>query len=221
MSVDERLHAAFGQEDRSWEADVTPALSVVRRTARRRDVTRRGLVAGGIAGAAAAVTVGVVIVWGLASTDQDIGPAPLPSTTTSAPVGPVLEGTWDLSGVTRSDLRRTLHGAGLVGHLGAIVSDLPDLPLRLELVVSPTEVELIAFGGSGGPWVLDQEFLLVTGNQLEITAQDTAGTTSYRWTVVGDTLDLDYVGTTEPAVKGVPAEAWQRVLYTSGAFTRQ
>lgn len=36
-----------------------------------------------------------------------------------------------------------------------------------------------------------------------------------------DTLTLQLIGTTEPMYEGIPAEMWQRLLYTSGSFHRQ
>jgi len=47
------------------------------------------------------------------------------------------------------------------------------------------------------------------------------GTTTLGWAVNGDTLTLEWLGTTEPPVEGIPDEVFQRALYMTQDFTRQ
>jgi hypothetical protein len=47
------------------------------------------------------------------------------------------------------------------------------------------------------------------------------GVTTYRWSVDGDTLTLEWLSTTEPPVEGIPDEVFGRALYMTQPFTRQ
>ena len=47
------------------------------------------------------------------------------------------------------------------------------------------------------------------------------GTTTLGWTVTGDTLTLEWLGTNEPPVEGIPDEVFQRALYMTQDFERQ
>jgi hypothetical protein len=47
------------------------------------------------------------------------------------------------------------------------------------------------------------------------------GATTYRWSVEGDTLTLEFLESTEPTVDGIPDEVFSRVLYMTRDFTRQ
>lgn len=47
------------------------------------------------------------------------------------------------------------------------------------------------------------------------------GVTTLQWSVVGDTLTLTWLKTTEAPYKGIPDEVFQRALYMTQSFKRQ
>ena len=53
-----------------------------------------------------------------------------------------------------------------------------------------------------------------------VVRPNSGGKNTFRWTVAGDELALDLVSTTEPPYEGVPAETFQRGLYTASPFAR-
>jgi hypothetical protein len=48
-----------------------------------------------------------------------------------------------------------------------------------------------------------------------------AGTNTFRWSIDGDTLTLEWVATTLPDYQNIPEEVFQRVLYMTETFERQ
>ena len=47
------------------------------------------------------------------------------------------------------------------------------------------------------------------------------GETTYRWSVDGDALTLEWLSSTEPPHKGIPDEVFSRALYMTQPFMRQ
>ncbi len=68
--------------------------------------------------------------------------------------------------------------------------------------------------------LVDRQDYRVDGDQLVLFPLGTTGSSRYTWTVDGDRLTLTFVSTGEPPFEGAPAEAFQRVLYTSVPFAR-
>lgn len=55
------------------------------------------------------------------------------------------------------------------------------------------------------------------GNRV-LVRPNSGGENVFMWRVTGDELSLDLVSTTEPPYEGVPAETYQRGLYTTSPF---
>jgi hypothetical protein len=66
--------------------------------------------------------------------------------------------------------------------------------------------------------VTDRGSFEIDGRQVTVLP-NSGGENTFRWKVVGDRLTLDLVSTTEPPYEGVPAEVFQRGLYTTSPFT--
>ena len=223
MSVDDRLRQAFGETDRSWEAQVPEALAALTARHRHENVARRG----GAAALVAAAAVATVIVVTTQGEDDSPQPAPSPAPTqsvTTAAAGSPLDGTWLSGPLTRDDVRRAARQAGDAADAQAMLAGLPPTPFRVELFISvgagSSRVTLLS---SADDEVADQENLEATGDQLALRPRfgTGGGENLHAWVVEDGVLRLSFVSTTEPADSdGVPAEAWQRLLYDTAAFTR-
>jgi hypothetical protein len=64
----------------------------------------------------------------------------------------------------------------------------------------------------------DAEFA-VEGN--EVTKVHATGETTYRWSVQGDTLTLEWLRSTEPPFAGVPDQVFSTALYMTTDFESQ
>ncbi|HYN37136.1 MAG TPA: hypothetical protein VEV82_09205 [Actinomycetota bacterium] len=63
----------------------------------------------------------------------------------------------------------------------------------------------------------DAEYL-IDGNKVgKIHA---TGATTYRWSVDGERLTLEWLKSTEPPYKGIPDEVFVRALYQTDEFTK-
>ena len=134
---------------------------------------------------------------------------------------------------------RAALGLALVVGLGACTADAPaDEKTPEQGVGRHADAFLSDFGESvaltlevgGGFWTLsssidggatavtDRGSFEVGGKQVTVLP-NSGGENTFRWKVVGDELMLDLVATTEPPYEGVPAEVYQRGLYTTSPFT--
>jgi hypothetical protein len=219
MSVDERLREAFGATDPAWQGRVPDALAEVSARHRRETVVRRVAAAGAVA---AVVAVGAVAAVH-ESTDRS---APVPPATRTPSPGPAatdfpLDGTWTSGELVRADVRRAAAAAGDVNDVDAMLAELPSPPFRVVLVVNEAGNSLALHVRSGDvDQVLDEENVEVTESRLLLHPRFGEGGNIHSWTIEDGLLRLTFLSTTEGESDGVPAEAWQRLLYDSTAFTQ-
>lgn len=213
MSIDQRLRGAFAAPDETW--NVNRALDEVLAAAGRPQVNRRVVVA-----CALAAAIAIVVAYGSGvGRDSALEPADPPPVTNSTAVPSALEGVWQTAPLTRADLRATLRAAGLEEHLPAMVADLPPLPLTLTVTVVDQSLTLRARGGSTSEVIDEETITAIEGDRLTIMPTSASGVNDYRWHIDGAGLHLEFLKTSEPVHFGVPAEAWQRLLYTSAPFS--
>lgn len=138
-------------------------------------------------------------------------------TSTETAAATPIDGTWSTSTLAPADFRSALTAHGLGKHADAFLSGFG------EAVVLTLEV-------GGGFWTLSSS---IDGGATAVTDRGTfevddqrvrvlpnsGGENTFRWDVSGDELTLDLVSTSEPPYEGVPAEVFQRGLYTSAPFT--
>lgn len=142
------------------------------------------------------------------------------SATSEAPAESALEGTWRTGPVSVRDAEATLRRHGL----GKWIEEFRTIPPFSKVTVLDLNIE-------GGQWNLygesegrrepidyDAEYE-IDGNTVVFHHSD--GSNTYRWSVDGDTLSLEFVRSTLPGYHGIPDEVFQRALYMTEAFTRQ
>ena len=148
--------------------------------------------------------------------DSSSGTTEAPTTTTEVPA---LVGTWRTEPLTAAEVEAALTAAGLEDWIDEFSS------------LSPVASEPALFLDIGAEWDLYSED--ADGNQIpvdydasydiegdEVTFHHSEGDNTYRWTVEGDTLTLEFVGSTLPGVEGIPEEVFQTALYETATFTR-
>lgn len=219
MSVDDRLREAFGETDRSWDEQVPDALAAVTARRRHESVVRRG-------GAAALVTAAAVATVAVAVSQRGDGsptPSEVPTTpATSTGAEPnALAGTWVSEPLTSADVRRAARLAGDPGDAAAMLAGLPDAPFRVALYVNGDRSSMHAVLRVDGRAEenLDEENLTVSGDRVVMQPMFAEGENVHTYVLEDGTLRLAFVSTTEGEDDGVPAEAWQRLVYDSAAFT--
>lgn len=212
MSLDDRLRDAFDLDD-GWvpRGSLAEVRSAAQRQARRR---------WSVGAAAAAVVLAIGVGVALSGDGTDRPPAPAPPVETGDP-RTVIDGRWTSEPLTRDRVRATLTRAGLGPWVDEVLAEVPasgDLTLALEADGGSLDLQLVR---TGQPAVLtDREDYRVDGDQLVLFPLGTTGSSRYTWDLDGDRLTLSFVSTGEPPSDGVPAEAYQRVLYTAVPFTR-
>jgi hypothetical protein len=219
MSVDDRLREAFGEIDRSWEEQVPTALAAVTARQRRETVVRRGAAASVVAAAAVAVVAVTV------SQRADDTPSPsedptTPATSVGAEPNP-LDGTWVSEPLTPADVRRAARLAGDAGDAAAMLDDLPATPFRVVLYINDDRSSMHAvFRVAGQPEAnADEENVTVSEGRVVMQPMFSDGENVHTYALEDGTLRLTFVSTTEGEENGVPGEAWQRLVYDTGAFT--
>jgi hypothetical protein len=222
MSVDDRLREAFGETDRTWDDQVPTALADLLARQRRETVVRRGAAAGLVAAAAVAVVAVTIAQRGGEHPLPSHDPTTPPTTSTVGPsdVPASLVGHWLTRPITRADVRRAVRDAGSADQTDQMLAGLPDLPFRIVLVINGARREAhlsLRSGGDTEPF--DQENLEVRDDQLTISPMFAVGENMHTWSVEHGVLRMDFVSSTEADTDVVPAEAWQRLLYDTAAFT--
>ena len=218
MSVDDRLREAFGEVDRSWDEQVPATLAALKARKRRETAVRRGSAALVAAAAVAAVAVTV-------SQRADDAPSPSedptsPATDLGAEPNP-LDGTWVSELLTRADVRRAARLAGDAGDAAAMLADLPATPFRVALYVDGDRSSMHAVFRVTGRTEenVDEENVTVTGDRVVMQPMFDEGENVHTYVLEDGTLRFAFVSTTEGELDGVPAEAWQRLVYDTAAFT--
>ena len=219
MSVDDRLREAFGETDRAWEERAPAALAAVIARRRHESVVRRGAAAALVA-AAAVATVAVTV-------SQRADDAPTPSeepTTTPTDLGVEpnpLDGTWVSEPLTRADVRRAARLAGDASDAAAMLAGLPATPFRVALYVHGDRSSMHAVFRVEGQTeeTADEENVTVSDGRMVMQPMFAEGDNVHTYVLDGDTLRFTFVSTSEGESDGVPAEAWQRLVYDAAAFT--
>jgi len=217
MSVDDRLREAFGETDSSWQGRVPDALAEVTARHGRETVVRRVAAAGAVA---AAVAIGAVAV-AHGTADRSAPPiTPTPSPLPAATEFP-LDGTWTSGELGRADVRRAAASAGDTSDVDVMLAGLPAPPFRVVLVVDEADNSLALHLRAGDvDQVFDEANVEVTDGRLVLHPRFAEGEDVHAWTVEGGVLRLGFVSTTEGESDGASAEAWQRLLYDTAAFTQ-
>ena len=128
-----------------------------------------------------------------------------------------IDGTWTTPTLAPADFRRALTEQGVGRHADAFLSDFGE-SVALTLEVGGGFWTLSSSIDGGATAVTDRGSFEVGGKQVTVLP-NSGGENTFRWKVVGDELMLDLVATTEPPYEGVPAEVYQRGLYTTSPFT--
>ncbi len=129
-----------------------------------------------------------------------------------------LEGTWRTEPVSVSDAEATLRKHGLEKWIKKFKNESPiqsDTVLVLDL---KDEWDLYGESNGGPQEEIDYDAEYKVDGDTVIKTHST-GATTYRWSVDGDRLTLEWLSTTEPPANGIPDEVYQRALY-SATFTK-
>ena len=222
MSVDDRLHEAFGETDRSWDGQVPETLSALTARHRRETVVRRGAAAALVA-AAAVAAVAMAVSQRAGQDSSPIGePTPTPSATGGLGTEPnPLDGTWVSEPMTRADVRRAARLAGDAGDADAMLAEVPSFPFRVALYVDGNRSSMHAVFRAQGlaEETADEENVTVSEDHVVMQPMFGDGENVHTYALDEGTLRLRFVSTTEGEEDGVPGEAWQRLLYDTAAFT--
>ncbi len=221
-TLDQRLREAFHSDD-DWIPDVS--LAEVRSEARRTTARRRTA----LAAAAAVVLVGgaaVAVTRGGADDGADpVAPSPTPSSTPSASEAPLaVVGSWVSVPLTEPRIRGVLADAGLDAYADEVVTEIrPGRRARLLLRIENGFLDLQIKRGNEeftGLEYADRATYLAGAGSLRLTPREAEGESRLGWEVTSAReLTLTFRSTTEADVRGVPAEAHLRALYTAVPFT--
>ena len=143
----------------------------------------------------------------------------LTTPTTEAPAASPLEGTWRTATVTLADAEETLTSGGLSDWIDEFRARAPFEGETVLVLEIGEEWDLYgdAEGSSRAEIDYDASYE-IDGDRVVVT--HSAGTNTFRWEVVGDTLRLEHLESTMPAFEGVPEAVFQRALYMTAEFTR-
>jgi hypothetical protein len=175
----------------------------------------------------AAVLAGLTLAVGCGSSEagsaDDAVAAPSSSTPTSETSTETIEatpidGTWTTPTLAPADFRRVLTSHGLGKHADAFLSGFGEA-VDLTLEVGGGFWTLSSSIDGGATAVTDRGGFEIDGKQV-IVQPSSGGKNTFRWKISGNELTLDLVSTTEPPYEGVPAETYQRGLYTASPFGR-
>lgn len=142
------------------------------------------------------------------------------TTTSSEPAAP-LEGTWRTAPISPRDVEATLRRFGLAKWIEQFRPLMP-LGANTTLILDLHEGEWDLYGESPNGRREEIDFdagYVVKGDSVEKIHY--TGVTTYRWSLDGDTLTLEFVESTEPPSGGVPDEVYSHALYMTREFERQ
>ncbi len=148
---------------------------------------------------------------------------PTTSPTTEAPTTttelPALVGTWRTEPITAAAVDAALRASGLDEWIDDFAAQNfgQSEPSFLLEIGEEWDMYLEDADGVRTPVDYDAEYD-IEGD--EVTFHHSEGDYTYRWTVEGDTLTLEFVDTTAGSVGGIPEEVYQRALYETATFTR-
>jgi hypothetical protein len=222
-SVDDRIRAGLNAELPAQTGVHAVCDRVVDQAYRRK--ARRRLAAVAASAVVVAAAAGVAFDRGLGD-QRNTDPArpdvdrnqiviPSPQSTTQR-----LEGTWVSTGWVRwSEMAATVESAGLGQWLDELHTAIPAQRIRLELRFDKGYFISSVSDPTGSARLGDRQLARVGNSRIVMHFDEgTPGRTTYRWTRSGDTLHLDLVGTTQGFRDHMPAQVYQRALYTTVAF---
>jgi hypothetical protein len=214
-SIDQRLHAAFGETDPEWERRTLPVLARVH-TRHRRKRERMKLAA--VSLSAAAVVTGLVLAPEVS--DRFTSSPTFVGTPYSDEPNVNLHGTWSTAPLTDADVRGTLRDAGLRKYTATVLTALPKTPFRL---VARFEAGVVSLQvTSSQSWEeIDHETYQLRGGTLSMEPA-TGGRNEFlvvpETVASGTAIRFLFRSSTEPPTDGVPGEAWQRALWATAVF---
>jgi hypothetical protein len=151
-----------------------------------------------------------------------VSASPFPSA--SANEAAALEGTWRTNVVSEADIESTLREAGL----DEWIEPLRNLPAE----DPPAESNVFILEVDSGLWDLSWEpdggvaqeidydaTYEVDGDTVVVSHEGDYNT--YRWSVDGKTLELEWLDTTYEPYQGIPEEVFQRAFYQTAEFEKQ
>jgi hypothetical protein len=155
------------------------------------------------------------------TTEQSTTTEQTTTTETTTPATP-LDGTYRTGPITPAEAEATVREHGLEEWLDEFRPLNPIEAPSTELILDLVDGEWDIYGETdGGPRVeidYDAEYA-VEGDQVVFTHSDGANT--YRWSLDGDMLTLEFVDSTLPPYAGIPEEVFQSALYETSTFTRE
>ncbi len=141
--------------------------------------------------------------------------------TVESPTAPALEGVWQAGPVSLEETQATVRRSGLGRWVDEYSANAPfrrDTVLTLTIENGAWDLYGAAAGGQPKPIDYDAEYE-IDGDTVVFHHSD--GSNTYRWSIVGDTLTVEFVDSTLPGYRGIPEEVFQRALYMTEDFTRQ
>jgi len=150
--------------------------------------------------------------------------SPTASVTGSATPSPEalspLEGTWRTGPISPRDAEATLRQFGLAQWIEPFRPVAPfgaDTVLILEI---GEEWDLYGMAKAQPREEIDYNAdFQVHGNKVDVI--HSAGFNTFRWSVDGDALTLEWLSTTIPSTDGIPEEVFQRALYMTEEFVKK
>jgi hypothetical protein len=140
-----------------------------------------------------------------------------PSSTTTP-----LEGTWEIEEVTSDEALAAIreHGFGRAELRVLMEASLAKESFGLVLEFAGGDYTMYGSpdGGDLVPWDYGSTFV-VEGDVLTLV-WTVGGTTTFRWAIEGDRLELELLDDTSPDSFGLPNEVWAAALWTSEPFVR-
>jgi hypothetical protein len=129
-----------------------------------------------------------------------------------------IDGTWTTPTLAPADFRRVLEAHGLGDHATTFLAGFgKEVALTLEVGGGFWTLSSSIDGGATA--MTDRGTFEIEGRRV-VVRPNSGGKNTFRWKVAGEELTLDLVSTTEPPYEGVPAETFQRGLYTTSPFAR-
>jgi hypothetical protein len=169
--------------------------------------------------------VGLALSFAGCGSDEAAQTASEPTTTAASPrtteAASPLEGTWRTSPISPSDSEATLRRYGLAKWIKRF-RPLSPFTADTSLILDIKGGEWDLYGEARGQPRQEIDYdagYAVRGN--EVDKVHATGATTYRWSVDGDTLTLEWLRSTEPPSNGIPDEVFSRALYMTEDFERQ
>jgi hypothetical protein len=144
-----------------------------------------------------------------------------PVTSATDPAANPLEGSWETDPITLVDAKETLRKYDLAKYVKSFGS-LSPIVEKTTLILDLHDGEWDLYGQVEDDTLFEIDYdAAYTVEGDEVTVVHSAGENTFRWSMDGDRLTLEWLSTTIPDSKGVPEEVFQRVLYMTADFHRQ